>query len=35
MALNALPYYRHTNPVMAGHARHAIGEVVADGPSGA
>lgn len=30
VALIALPYYRHSNPVLAGIARHAIAEVLAD-----
>jgi aminoglycoside phosphotransferase (APT) family kinase protein len=32
-ALIALPYYRDTNPVMAGNARHAIREVLAEHPT--
>lgn len=30
MALNALPYYRTTNPFLAGMARYAIGEILAE-----
>lgn len=30
VALIALPYYRHSNPVLAGISRHAIAEVLAD-----
>ncbi|SJZ94313.1 Predicted kinase, aminoglycoside phosphotransferase (APT) family [Marinactinospora thermotolerans DSM 45154] len=30
IALIQLPYYRHTNPVLAANARHVIGEVLAD-----
>lgn len=30
VALIALPYYQHSNPVLAGIARHAIAEVLAD-----
>lgn len=30
MALNALPYYKDTNPVMAANARQVIAEVLAD-----
>ena len=32
-SLIALPYYKDTNPVLAGIARHAIAEVLADGGS--
>ena len=30
IALIALPYYQHTNPVLAANARHVIGEILAD-----
>jgi aminoglycoside phosphotransferase (APT) family kinase protein len=30
IALIQLPYYRHTNPVLAANARHVIGEILAD-----
>jgi Predicted aminoglycoside phosphotransferase len=33
MALNQLPYYRFTNPVVAGNAEHVIREVLAEGPA--
>jgi aminoglycoside phosphotransferase (APT) family kinase protein len=33
MALNQLPYYRFTNPVIAGNAEHVIREVLAEGPA--
>ena len=34
MGVGALPYYRHTNPVIVANARHAIDEVLADHKSG-
>jgi aminoglycoside phosphotransferase (APT) family kinase protein len=34
-ALNVLPYYRDTNPVLASTARYMIGEVLADQESSA
>ncbi|MFJ6573844.1 aminoglycoside phosphotransferase family protein [Streptomyces sp. NPDC091292] len=34
MALIQLPYYRETNPVIAGHARHVIREVLTDHRAG-
>lgn len=35
MGVGALPYYRHTNPVIVANARRAIDEVLADYRSGA